>query len=429
MIMTFSVENWRSFRERATLNMTAASEKQHSDRLPAIAKYRLKLLPISAIYGANASGKTKFIEALAFLQYLVLQGTQNQSQKIALERFRLETEWLTKPSRFAIDVLIDGLIYTYEISLLPEKILEERLIMQNSCTAYDVFTRIDGQAMSYDTDYFNQEEIDFLNFIAKATRSNQLFLTNAVQLNMVKLRPLYDWFESKLTVISPNSEFISIQRLADPGDILSEHTIKLMRILGAGIDHFETVKLADIDSSLPKTLLNDIKQKMSHPDDVYRSNDIIVRMENDELVFEKLLAIHKNLHGENIRFQLNEESDGTKRLLDLIPAFAKLKEAQGTVFVIDELDRSLHTQLLEWLLKYFLDVCHADSRNQLIFTTHDVNILTQDLFRRDELWGIDKNPDGASILYSFRDFKKIRSDRNIRKVYLNGLMGAVPTIL
>ena len=429
MIMTFSVENWRSFRERATLNMTAASEKQHSDRLPAIAKYRLKLLPISAIYGANASGKTKFIEALAFLQYLVLQGTQNQSQKIALERFRLETEWLTKPSRFAIDVLIDGLIYTYEISLLPEKILEERLIMQNSCTAYDVFTRIDGQAMSYDTDYFNQEEIDFLNFIAKATRSNQLFLTNAVQLNMVKLRPLYDWFESKLTVISPNSEFISIQRLADPGDVLSEHAIKLMRILGTGIDHFETVKLADIDSSLPKTLLNDIKQKMSHPDDVYRSNDIIVRMENDELVFEKLLAIHKNLHGENIRFQLNEESDGTKRLLDLIPAFAKLKEAQGTVFVIDELDRSLHTQLLEWLLKYFLDVCHADSRNQLIFTTHDVNILTQDLFRRDELWGIDKNPDGASILYSFRDFKKIRSDRNIRKVYLNGLMGAVPTIL
>lgn len=429
MIMTFSVENWRSFRERATLNMTAASEKQHSDRLPAIAKYRLKLLPISAIYGANASGKTKFIEALAFLQYLVLQGTQNQSQKIALERFRLETEWLTKPSRFAIDVLIDGLIYTYEISLLPEKILEERLIMQNSCTAYDVFTRIDGQAMSYDTDYFNQEEIDFLNFIAKATRSNQLFLTNAVQLNMVKLRPLYDWFESKLTVISPNSEFNSIQRLADPGDVLSEHTIKLMRILGTGIDHFETVKLADIDSSLPKTLLNDIKQKMSHPDDVYRSNDIIVRMENDELVFEKLLAIHKNLHGENIRFQLNEESDGTKRLLDLIPAFAKLKEAQGTVFVIDELDRSLHTQLLEWLLKYFLDVCHADSRNQLIFTTHDVNILTQDLFRRDELWGIDKNPDGASILYSFRDFKKIRSDRNIRKVYLNGLMGAVPTIL
>lgn len=428
MIMTFSVENWRSFRERATLDMTASSEKQHSDRLSAIAKYRLKLLPISAIYGANASGKTRFIEALAFLQNLVLQGTQNQSQKIALERFKLETEWLTKPSRFAIDVLIDGLIYTYEISLLPEKILEERLIIQNSCTAYDVFTRIDGQAMSYDADYFNQEEIDFLNFIARATRSNQLFLTNAVQLNMVRLRPLYDWFESKLTVISPNSEFISIQRLADHGDVLSEHATRLMRTLGTGIDHFETVELADIDSSLPKGLLSEIKQQLSRPGDVFRSNDIIVRMENDELVFEKLLAVHKNLHGENIRFQLNEESEGTKRLLDLLPAFAKLKEGREAVFVIDELDRSLHTQLLEWLLKYFLDACHADSRNQLIFTTHDVNILTQDLFRRDELWGINKNSDGASILYSFREFKKIRSDKDIRKVYLNGLMGAVPAI-
>ncbi len=313
--------------------------------------------------------------------------------------------------------------------MLSGKNLEERLIIQNSCTAYDVFTRIDGQAMSYDTDYFNQEEIDFLNFIAKATRSNQLFLINAVQLNMVKLRPLYDWFESKLTVISPNSEFISIQRLADPGDVLSEHAIKLMRILGTGIDHFETVKLADIDSSLPKKLLSGIKQKMSRPDDVNGSNDIIVRMENDELVFEKLLAIHKNLHGENIRFQLSEESDGTKRLLDLIPALAKLKKGQGTVFVIDELDRSLHTQLPEWLLKYFLDVCHADSRNQLIFTTHDVNILTQDLFRVTNCGESTKTLMALPFFIHSGTSKKIRSDRNIRKVYLNGLMGAVPTIL
>ena len=115
-------------------------------------------------------------------------------------------------------------------------------------------------------------------------------------------------------------------------------------------------------------------------------------------------------------------------LTELPLLFEKLKDGRETVFVIDELDRSLHTQLLEWLLKYFLDACHADSRNQLIFATHDVNILTQDLFRRDELWGINKNSDGASILYSFREFKKIRSDKDIRKVYLNGLMGAVPAI-
>lgn len=433
MILMFSVENWRSFREKVTLNMTATAEKQHSERLPIIDKYRLKVLPTAALYGANGSGKTKFIEALAFFQNLVLNGTKNQSQKIPLQRFKLESDYLNKPSKFSIDVLIEGLIYTYEVSLLPEKILEERLTVQNSNTAYDVFTRVDGQPFEYDEDYFKKEQIDFLNFIAKATRSNQLFLTNAVQLNMEDLRPLYEWFETKLTVITPNSEFIFIQRYADPNDVLSEESTQLMRMLGTGIDHFVTKKQSesnqDFSSTVPKEWLDVVKQGIRHSNDVLRVNDLIVRKENDELIFEKLLAVHKNRNGEDIVFLLNEESDGTRRILDLIPAFASLKKGRDVVFVIDELDRSFHTQLLEWLLKYFLDTCNTTTRGQLIFTTHDVNILTQDIFRRDELWGVDKNSDGSSTLYSFRDFKNIRRDKDIRKTYLNGLLGAVPVII
>lgn len=413
--------------------MTATAEKQHSERLPIIDKYRLKVLPTAALYGANGSGKTKFIEALAFFQNLVLNGTKNQSQKIPLQRFKLESDYLNKPSKFSIDVLIEGLIYTYEVSLLPEKILEERLTVQNSNTAYDVFTRVDGQPFEYDEDYFKKEQIDFLNFIAKATRSNQLFLTNAVQLNMEDLRPLYEWFETKLTVITPNSEFIFIQRYADPNDVLSEESTQLMRMLGTGIDHFVTKKQSesnqDFSSTVPKEWLDVVKQGIRHSNDVLRVNDLIVRKENDELIFEKLLAVHKNRNGEDIVFLLNEESDGTRRILDLIPAFASLKKGRDVVFVIDELDRSFHTQLLEWLLKYFLDTCNTTTRGQLIFTTHDVNILTQDIFRRDELWGVDKNSDGSSTLYSFRDFKNIRRDKDIRKTYLNGLLGAVPVII
>lgn len=401
--------------------------------MPIIDKYRLKVLPTAALYGANGSGKTKFIETLAFFQNLVLNGTKNQSQKIPLQRFKLESDYLNKPSKFSIDVLIEGLIYTYEVSLLPEKILEERLTVQNSNTAYDVFTRVDGQPFEYDEDYFKKEQIDFLNFIAKATRSNQLFLTNAVQLNMEDLRPLYEWFETKLTVITPNSEFIFIQRYADPNDVLSEESTQLMRMLGTGIDHFVTKKQAesnqDFSSTVPKEWLDVVKQGIPHSNDVLRVNDLIVRKENDELIFEKLLAVHKNRNGEDIVFLLNEESDGTRRILDLIPAFASLKKGRDVVFVIDELDRSFHTQLLEWLLKYFLDTCNTTTRGQLIFTTHDVNILTQDIFRRDELWGVDKNSDGSSTLYSFRDFKNIRRDKDIRKTYLNGLLGAVPVII
>lgn len=311
--------------------------------------------------------------------------------------------------------------------------MEERLTVQNSNTAYDVFTRVDGQPFEYDEDYFKKEQIDFLNFIAKATRSNQLFLTNAVQLNMEDLRPLYEWFETKLTVITPNSEFIFIQRYADPNDVLGEESTQLMRMLGTGIDHFVTKKQSesnqDFSSTVPKEWLDVVKQGIRHSNDVLRVNDLIVRKENDELIFEKLLAVHKNRNGEDIVFLLNEESDGTRRILDLIPAFASLKKGRDVVFVIDELDRSFHTQLLEWLLKYFLDTCNTTTRGQLIFTTHDVNILTQDIFRRDELWGVDKNSDGSSTLYSFRDFKNIRRDKDIRKTYLNGLLGAVPVII
>ena len=127
-------------------------------------------------------------------------------------------------------------------------------------------------------------------------------------------------------------------------------------------------------------------------------------------------------------FSLVEDCEGTRRLLDLIPAFVELRMKQNFVYVIDELDRSLHTQLLEWLIQYYLNSCGEGSRSQLIFTTHDVNLLTQNIFRRDELWGVQKNFAGESDLYSFREFKDIRQDKDIRKIYLNGLIGAVPDI-
>ena len=191
MLIRFSVENWRCFRDTAAINLTAANERQHKERLPAVGKYRMKLLPISAIYGANASGKTSFLEALAFLQTLVIDGTFNKAQKINLERFKMDADYLNKPSSFSISVLINGLIYSYEITLLPEKILSEKLIIENTNTAYDVFTRISGQSTFFDADYFNKDEINFLRFIEKATRENQPFLTNANKLNATKLSPLY----------------------------------------------------------------------------------------------------------------------------------------------------------------------------------------------------------------------------------------------
>ena len=198
------------------------------------------------------------------------------------------------------------MIYTYKVSVLPEKILEERLSVQNSNTAYDVFTRVDGQPIKYDEDYLKKEQIEFLNFIAKATRSNQLFLTNAVQLNMEALRPLYEWFETQLTVIAPNSEFASIQRYASLDDLLSEESTQLIRMLGTSIDHLVIQKQSgsnqDFCSAIPKEWLDVVQQSIRHTNDVLRIKDFLVRKENDELFFEKLFTVHKNRDGEDIVF-------------------------------------------------------------------------------------------------------------------------------
>lgn len=432
MIINYSVENWRSFRNQVTLNMTAGLERQHRNRVQSVDKFNLHLLPISAIYGANASGKTKLIDSLVFLKNFAVFGNVNEEQKINIHRFKLDPVSITQPTKFAIDLLINELIFSYKVSLLPECVVEESLTVANSRTVYDVFKRNSDNRIIFDKDFFKTDRYNLMPLIAKAARKNQLFLTTGIQLGADEFKPLYDWFAKTLTIIRPTSEYISIHRFVDSADSLNQQMIDLTRKLGTGIDHFEAKTIDNSNdqdfSSVPREFVEHLKEKIPKGMNSIRIMDLFTVNNNDETVVKKLYAIHKNCQNEDIPFSLKEESDGTQRLLNLIPAFVDLHNNYNQVYVIDELDRSLHTKLSEWLLRYFLESCNNVSRNQLIFTTHDVNLLTQDIFRRDELWGVDKHDSGISDLYSFRDFKEIRTDSDIRKIYLNGLVGGVPNI-
>lgn len=430
MLIKFSVENWRCFRDEAAINMTATNERQHRERVPTVGKYRMNLLPISAIYGANASGKTNFIEALAFLKTLILKGISDKYQKIKLQPFKLDAEYLDKPVKFFIAVLIDGLIYSYEITLLREKILCEKLIIENTNSAYDVFTRSSGEPIIFDDDYFNKEDIDFLHLIGKATRENEPFLTNANKLNATKLKPLYDWFKYKLTVIFPSKKFENKINYTDAGDILKTNASALMQELHTGIDHFETVVVPRESILLPEDAIDSLIKQWQETGKPVRWGDCMIRHQSslDEPIFERLIPVHINARGEEVKFEFSDESDGTLHLLDIVPALSKLKFESGQVVIVDEFDRSLHANMLKWLIDYYLTSCGSDTKNQLIITINDANILTQNIFRRDELWGIDKNNCGSSSIYSFSEFKDIRYDKDIRKIYLGGFMGAVPTL-
>lgn len=424
MIIRFSVENWRSFKEPVTLDMVAGSETQHAERLSKIKKFRLKVLPVAAIYGPNASGKTKFVEALMFFQDLIVSGNKH-GEPFDIRRFKLDKDFLKQPTNFSLTALIDGQIYRYELSLLPEKVVHEELTLENSSSSYTLFKRDANGHVVFDEDYFNKDRLAFLDLVVSATRENQLLLTNGIQLNTFEFQPFYDWIKNCWLILSPYSQFNSIHRFADPSDKISKQLVEFLQRFGTGIDHFETIK-TPLETPSDPSLMPVIKAKLREVGSKIRLHDRILGLDGDELVSEKLISVHKNQNGEPVKFTLRDESDGTVRLLDLIPAIVNTGNNGNLVIIVDEMDSSLHTKVLEQLILYFLGKCNPDSRRQLIFTTHDVNIMTQETFRRDELWMINKYRNGESSLYSISEFKGVRHDKDIRKIYLEGAFGAIP---
>ncbi|MFH0995007.1 MAG: AAA family ATPase [Pseudomonadota bacterium] len=156
----------------------------------------------------------------------------------------------------------------------------------------------------------------------------------------------------------------------------------------------------------------------------------LVTRKGGELKAKKLVSFHRNINGEDIKFEMQQESDGTQRTIDLLPAFLEMAAADSDrVFVIDELDRSMHTLLTRRLLEGYLFACGSKCRSQLLFATHDVLLMDQDLLRRDEMWVTERDRDGSSTLFSFSEYKDVRNDKDIRKSYLQGRLGGIPRIL
>lgn len=430
MIIRFAVENWCCFRNMATLNMTATRERHHKERVPVIRKFPLGVLPVTAIYGANASGKTKFVEALAFLRDLIVNGPQRDGRGIGVKPFALSATSAAMPARFRIDLLADEKIYSYYISIMNDRVLEERLTMENSQSSCDLFVRAAGRETVFDRDRLSAGETEALRLADRATREDAALLTLAASSGAEALLPVRRWFEDRLTVIGPDTGFGRIRQLADPGDLTGAEAAQRLFLSDTGIERFECeqIDLSRAERDLPPGLFAELRRR-SADGAVLRCGDLIFRMREGGLVAERLLAVRRDSEGRTVRFDLADESGGTQRLLDLIPALARTDRPEGAVVVMDGLGQNLHPVLLEGLLRRYLSGCTKETRSQLIFTTHDVNLLNQDIFRRDELWGVERSGSGASELFSFGEFPGIRCDRDIRKAYLSGLMGAVPRIV
>ena len=430
MLISFRIENWMSFRNQVTFSMVASRERQHSDRVPKLGKYQTRVLPVAAIYGGNASGKTNFFKALSFAKALVVKGTQPDSL-IPVEPFRLDARMSEQPTRLSFELLIDEIIYEFSFAATRKAVLEEKLVVITASREKVLYHRRDGKPNFDDALARDQ----FLQFAFQGTRDNQLFLTNSVSQKVDNFRPVYDWFKDTLELVAPDSRFEPFEQFLDEGQPLYATMNEMLSQLDTGIAHLGGEELPFENMPLPEPLKTklqeDVKEGMTVRLLTEPINErFVVTRKDGELVAKKLVTYHPKADGTEAKFEMRHESDGSQRVIDLLPAFLELSaQISKKVYVIDEVDRSLHTLLTRRLLEAYLANCSTETRTQLLLTTHDVLLMDQQLLRRDEMWVAERDATGASSLLSFSEYKDVRYDKDIRKSYLQGRLGGIPRIL
>lgn len=430
MLVSFSLENWMSFKHRTTFSMIASRERQHGERVPRVKKYQTRVLPIAALYGANASGKTNFFKALSFAKKLVVTGSRPDTL-IPVEPFRLDDTMASKPSVFEFELLIDQDIYEYSFAVTRKEVLQERLVLITSTSERVLYHR-QGDAIEFEPALGKNP---YLNFTFRGTRENQLYLTNSISQKIDTFKVVHDWFKDTLELIAPDSRFRPFDQFIDVTHQNYPAMNEALRQLDTGILHlggeevpFEHINLPE---SVKAKFQEEVKEGMTvRVFDGLNDERFIITRKNDILKIQKLVTYHQGHDKSEVKFEMYQESDGTQRIIDLLPSFLNLS-AQDTpkVYVIDEIGRSLHTLLIRRLIESYLFTCSQQSKNQLLLTTHDVLLMDQKLLRRDEMWVAERNGNGVSTLIPFSDYKDIRYDKDIQKSYLQGRLGGIPRIL
>jgi AAA15 family ATPase/GTPase len=407
--------------------MIASRERQHGERVSKLDKNKTRILPITAIFGGNASGKTNFFKALSFVKTLVVIGTRPESQ-IPVDYFRLDDTMAERPSSFCLTLLINEVIYEFSLALTRKAILEEKLVSIYGASVKTLYNRHDGK-IEFDS---SLDENQFLKFVFQGTRDNQLFLTNSVYQKVSHFQEVYNWFNDTLELIAPDSRFALFERFLNEADPLHSTMNEMLSQLDTGIAHigYTDIPFESLRLSMPiKTRVqDDLKEGMTVLMLTEPFNEkIAVTLKDGQLIAKKLVTFHPKSDGTEAMFEINQESDGSLRVIDLLPAFLGLSaQDKKKVFVIDDIDRSLHTLLTSELLEEYLDKCSKKTRTQLLLTTHDALLIDQNLLRRDEIWVVERDYAGASNLFAFSEYKDARKDKNLRKSYLQGRMGGVP---
>ncbi len=432
MIVRFTVSNFRSFGEEVSFSMIPGRSIGHDSHIiRAVKPNDIDVLRTGLIYGANASGKSNLVKALDFMRKLVLDSPRPNS-RILLQQFKLWEENKTNSSKFELEFIINNQAYIYGFEITTQKIISESLYSSTEKSERVLFKRTTEDTGKASVRFYNlsdksKENKDFLKFVARSTRPNQLFLSKALDDNVDEYKNIYRWFGSVLKIVYPTSRLTGVQIAIENDKVFSKNLSSFLTDMSTGVKevHLKEVPIDSLPEGVISDIIGDLSEEKGMAVDVFPLGRFIVNLnKNNDVKVSGLAARHLRADGTDVIFDWqSEESDGTQRLLDLFPVLHTEKN-DTEVFIIDEIDRSLHPNLVREFIKLYLGRDH--SACQLIMSTHDATLLDLDLLRRDEYWFVEKDPStGQSEVYSLEEFKP-RNDRKIGKGYLNGRYGAIP---
>ncbi len=423
MLIGFRVLNWRSIKNDVSFSMLASQERQHGERLKRLEKYRCRLLPTALMFGGNAAGKSNFIQAISFMRSFILNSPQPHQGILGYNPYSFDEISKNGPSEFEVEILIDEYIYRYSFTIDAKSVLKERLVKILTTREQTLFVREGKERIDLDESY-QGDELQRLRFVFQGTQENELYLSNTVDQNVGLFKPIYDWFDNQLNIISPSSQLIAL------APAVLDACNQYMKLLDTSVNRLEFNEVSR--SFVPKELFEHITADLPLGKSVVVVNTssgeryLLHKKEDNTIDTQLLFSYHEGLDGNKYKINFVEESDGTKRLFDLLPAFVGPNN-YSTIF-IDEIDRSLHSVITKQLFSFFLEKCEKCFNQQIIATTHDLQLMTQDLFRRDEMWIFERREDGTDLI-PLSDFEDIRYDKDIRKSYLEGRMGGIPQVI
>ncbi|SHL71792.1 MULTISPECIES: AAA family ATPase [Flavobacterium] len=443
MLIRFTIENFLSFKDREVFSLIPGKGTLKSHHKSKSIK-GTSALKTAVVYGANASGKSNLIKAIEFGKELILKGNKAE-QPIKYSNFKLDKKQLKHNSRIEYEIQHKDKNYAYGFIFNSKEIIEEWLYEISKKSEKKIFTRDKNRTKEFDLEAIlsknkKTEEKQFLEFTAKGTQKNQLFLseirTRKVKENVSNIDDLInviDWFQNALTVIYPNSKNVGKKfELLEDTDLNKVFT-EMLGYFDTGIDGIEfkevDIEKIDIPSEILKDIENDLVGDKSEKTNAFISNIqddkyYVISLNKDRSIRAQLLKTkHKISGGGYELFDLRDESDGTRRIMDLIPLIIDFFKGNN-VFVIDEMERSLHPNLIYDLFDFFLSKC-KNVNSQFIVASHESTLLTQKLLRKDEIWFVVKDKSGASRLHSLEDYS-IRFDKEVRRDYLLGRYKGVP---